>query len=131
MPFKKFWNLAPDNSQSNVLNMYVYGTICSASSFFGSEDDVVSSQFVEDLNSYPGINTINVYINSPGGSVFAAASIINQLRKHPACVHTWCDGICASAAVGILLAANPGCRHMSRATLIMDHKQGRDRKSVV
>ena len=121
MPFKKFWNLAPDNSQSNVLNMYVYGTICSASSFFGSEDDVVSSQFVEDLNSYPGINTINVYINSPGGSVFAAASIINQLRKHPACVHTWCDGICASAAVGILLAANPGCRHMSRATLLMIH----------
>lgn len=121
MPFKKFWNLAPDNSDSSILNMYVYGQICSASSFFGSQDDVVASNFVEDLNSFPNIRTINVYINSPGGSVFAAASIINQLRKHPAQVHTWCDGICASAAVGILMAADPGCRHMSRATLLMIH----------
>ena len=121
MPFKKFWNLAPDTSDESVLNMYVYGQICSASSFFGSEDDVIASNFVEDLNAYPGIRTINVHINSPGGSVFAAAAIINQLRKHPAEVHTWCDGICASAAVGILQAANPGCRHMSRATLLMIH----------
>lgn len=121
MPFKKFWNLAPDHSDESVLNMYVYGEICSASSFFGSEDDVVASNFVSDLNKYPGIKTINVHINSPGGSVFAAASIINQLRKHPAEVHTYCDGICASAAVGILQAANPGCRHMSRATLLMIH----------
>lgn len=121
MPFKKFWNLAPDNSDESVLNMYVYGEICSASSFFGSDDDVVASNFVTDLNNYPGVRKINVHINSPGGSVFAAASIINQLRKHPAEVHTYCDGICASAAVGILQAANPGCRHMSRATLLMIH----------
>ena len=59
MPFKKFWNLAPDHSDENVLNMYVYGEICSASSFFGSEDDVVASNFVSDLNQYPGIKTIN------------------------------------------------------------------------
>lgn len=121
MPFNKFWNLAPDSETPGVLNMYIYGQICAASSFFGSQDDVVASRFVEDLNAYPGIQTINVYINSPGGSVFAAASIINQLRKHPACVHTWCDGICASAAVGILMAADPDCRHMSRATLLMVH----------
>ena len=121
MPFKKFWNLAPDNSDEGVLNMYVYGEICSASSFFGSDDDVVASNFVADLNNYPGVRKINVHINSPGGSVFAAASIINQLRKHPAEVHTYCDGICASAAVGILQAADPGCRHMSRATLLMIH----------
>ena len=116
MPFKKFWNLAPDNSDSSILNMYVYGQICSASSFFGSQDDVVASNFVEDLNSFPNIRTINVYINSPGGSVFAAASIINQLRKHPAQVHTWCDGICASAAVGILMAAILFMKRMSDVT---------------
>jgi len=121
MPFKKFWNLAPDNSDATVLNMYVYGEIKSASSFFGSEDDVVAGEFVKDLNKYPGVHVINVYINSPGGSVFAAAAIRNQLRKHEAIVATWCDGICASAAVGLLLAANPGQRHMSRATLLMIH----------
>lgn len=121
MPFKKFWNLAPDQKDDTVLNMYVYGQIKSSASFFGSQDDVVAGEFVQDLNRFPNTKTINVYINSPGGSVFAAAAIINQLRKHEATVHTWCDGICASAAVGILQAANPGCRHMSRATLLMVH----------
>ena len=133
MSFKKFWNLATDASNPESLNMYVYGEICASSSFFGGEDDVVASHFVEDLNKYNGVKNINVYINSPGGSVFAAASIINQLKNHPATVHTWCDGICASAAVGILMAADPGCRHMSRSTLLMIHNpstQARGDQSV-
>ncbi len=121
MPFQKFWNLAPDNSDEGVLNMYVYGEIKSASSFFGSEDDVVAGEFVKDLDKYPDTRVINLYINSPGGSVFAAAAIRNQLRKRKAVVATWCDGICASAAVGLLLAADPGQRHMSNASLLMIH----------
>ena len=121
MPFVKFWNLAPDTEDDSILNMYVYGEIKSSRSFFGGSDNVVTSQFVEDLQQYPGVETINVYINSPGGSVYAAAAIRNQLRKHKAAVHTWCDGICASAAVGILMAADPGCRHMSSSTLLMIH----------
>ena len=121
MAFKKFWNLAPDNSDSSILNMYIYGEIKAASSFFGSSDDVVASRFVEDLNKYPDAKVINVRINSPGGSVFAAAAIRNELRNQSAEVHTWCEGICASAAVGILLAAKPENRHMSRSTLLMIH----------
>jgi ATP-dependent Clp endopeptidase proteolytic subunit ClpP len=101
--------------------MYVYGEIKSASSFFGSEDDVVAGEFVKDLDKYPSARAINLYINSPGGSVFAAAAIRNQLRKRTAVVATWCDGICASAAVGLLLAADPGQRHMSNASLLMIH----------
>lgn len=121
MPFVKFWNLAPDHSDKSVLNMYVYGEIKSASSFFGSEDDVVAGEFVKDLDKYPDAKTINLYINSPGGSVFAAAAIRNQLRNRKALVCTWCEGICASAAVGLLLAASPGQRHMSNASLLMIH----------
>jgi ATP-dependent Clp endopeptidase proteolytic subunit ClpP len=121
MAIDKFWSLALDPNDETVLNMYVYGQIKSAATFFGSEDDVIAGEFVRDLNKFPGVSTIHVHINSPGGSVFAAAAIINQLRKHSATVHTWCDGICASAAVGILQAANPGCRHMSKATLLMIH----------
>lgn len=121
MPFQRFWNMAPDSSDESVLNMYVYGEIKSASSFFGGEDDVVASEFVKDLDKYPEAKVINLYINSPGGSVFAAAAIRNQLRKRPQMVATWCDGICASAAVGLLLAANPGQRHMSNASLLMIH----------
>lgn len=120
--FTKFWNLAPDVSNPNILNMYVYGEIKTSSNWFwGSDTDVVTSSFIKDLNKYPNVDTINVYINSPGGDVYAAAAIRNQLRTHKATVHTWGDGMIASAAVGILQAADSGCRHMSRAALLMVH----------
>lgn len=121
MAFAKFWNIVPVTDDESVIDMYVYGEIKSSRSFFGSADSVVTSKFVEELNQYPNAEVINVRINSPGGSVYAAAAIRNQLRAHKAKVHTWCEGICASAAVGILLAADPGCRHMSSSTLLMIH----------
>lgn len=120
--FTKFWNLAPDVSNPNILNMYVYGEIKShGSCWFGGPSDVVTSTFIKDLNRYPDVDTINVYINSPGGEVFAAAAIRNQLRQHKATVHTWGEGLIASAAVGLLGAASPGCRHMSKSALMMIH----------
>ena len=120
--FTPFWNLAPDINKPDVLNMYVYGEIKSSSHWlFGSDTDVVTSSFIKDLNRYPDVNTINVYINSPGGDVFAAAAIKNQLKAHKAQVHTWGDGLIASAAVGLMCAADQGCRHMSKAALLMIH----------
>ena len=86
--FKQFWNLAPDENSPEVLNMYVYGEIMDQQGWFGDESDVVTSRFLQDLKQYPDVKTINVYINSPGGGVFAAAAIRNQLRQHKAVVHT-------------------------------------------
>ncbi len=119
--FKQFWNLAPDENSPEVLNMYVYGEIMDQQGWFGDESDVVTSRFLKDLKKYPDVKTINVYINSPGGGVFAAAAIRNQLRQHKAVVHTWGEGLIASAAVGLMGAADPGCRHMSNSALLMIH----------
>lgn len=118
--FQSFWNLSSDASRPGVLNMYVYGRITSSSHWlFGSDTDVVTSQFVKDLRKYPEAKRINVYINSPGGDVFAAAAINNQLKAHEAEVHSYIDGLGASAAVGLAMGAD--VVHMSRSALIMIH----------
>lgn len=118
--FQSFWNLASNAAQPDILNMYVYGRITSSSHWlFGSETDVVTSQFVKDLRKFPDAKRINVYINSPGGDVFAAAAIKNQLKAHPAEVHSFIDGLGASAAVGLSMGAD--VVHMSRSALIMIH----------
>lgn len=103
-----------------VLNMYVYGEIVTDSHwFFGSEDDVVTRNFLKDLKAYPNATRINVYINSPGGEVFAAVSIARQLKQHKAEVHTYLEGITASAATIIALSGD--VVHMSSAGLFMIH----------
>jgi HK97 family phage prohead protease len=50
---------------------------------------------------------INVRINSPGGSVFDAIAIHSALLHHPATVRTYVDGLAASAASVIAMAAGP------------------------
>jgi ATP-dependent protease ClpP protease subunit len=119
--FNKFWNLASAPTDSGVLNMYVYGAIVSSKGWFSDESDVVTSAFIKDLQRYPNVKNIRVYINSPGGEVFAAVAIMNQLKAHPAVVDTYIDGIAASAATIIAEAADPGHVHMSRSALMMIH----------
>lgn len=116
----KFWNMASNITDDSVLNMYVYGDIVTDSHWFwGSEDDVVTREFIKDLNKHPNAKRINVYINSGGGEVFAAVAIAQQLKKHKAEVHTYVEGIAASAATLIALAGD--VRHMTISGLYMIH----------
>ena len=117
--FTKFWNLASGPTNSGVLNMYVYGAIVSSRGWFSDDSDVATSSFLKDLQNYPNAKVINVYINSPGGEVFAAAAIMNQLRIHSATVNTYIDGIAASAATVIAMAGDKV--FMSRSALMMIH----------
>lgn len=116
----KFWNMVSNMSDDKVLNMYVYGDIVTESHwFFGSEDDVVTREFIKDLNNHPNVSRINVHINSGGGEVFAAVAIAQQLKKHKAEVHTYVEGLAASAATIIALAGD--VRHMTVSSLYMIH----------
>lgn len=102
--------------------MFVYGKIVSSRGFFSPADDVVSSEFVKDLQNYQDVEIINVFLNSPGGEVFAAAAIKNQLLAHRAQVNTYGDGIIASATTVIMQGGDT--RYMSRAALFMVHNPG-------
>lgn len=64
--------------------------------------------------------TINLRINSPGGDVFEARAIVTAIRQHPANVIAHVDGVAASAASYIALAANEV--EISDGAFFMIHK---------
>lgn len=78
--------------------VYIYDVI---DSYWG----VNASDFVRDLESLD-VETINLRVNSPGGSVFDGVAIMNALRRHPANVVATVDGLAASAASFIIQAAD-------------------------
>lgn len=117
--FIRFWNLSEDASSPEVLNMYVYGEIKGQKTLFGNENDAITSAFVKDLSNHPNAEVINVYINSPGGEVFAANSVMRQLKAHNAKVNVFVDGLAASAATVIAMAGD--VVNMSRSSLMMIH----------
>lgn len=52
------------------------------------------------------VSTLNVHINSPGGSVFDGFAIYNALNAHPATIIVHIDGIAASIASVIAMAGD-------------------------
>lgn len=87
--------------QKDSADVYIYEPI--GRSFWS--DGVTAKQFVKDLNALD-VKTINLHINSPGGSVFEAMAIYNALKEHPANVITNIDGVAASAATFVALAGD-------------------------
>lgn len=62
--------------------------------------------FVDNLNGAAAGDTVNLYINSVGGSVKEALGIYSTLRRCPATVVAYIDGYAASAASVIAMAAD-------------------------
>lgn len=114
----KFWDIA-STKKKDVLDMYVYGEIKTERGWFDSEDDVLTREFISDLQKYPNVKRINVHINSGGGEVFAAVAMAQQLKKHQAEIHTYVEGVAASAATIIAMAGD--VRHMTVSSLYMIH----------
>jgi ATP-dependent Clp protease protease subunit len=82
--------------------------------YLGTEiDDGVANVVVAQLLHLESENSeseINLYINSPGGSVTAMFSIYDTLQFIAAPVATTCVGQAASAAAVLLAAGTPGRR---------------------
>lgn len=79
--------------------------------------DATTAQMVKA--SVAGQMPITVQINSPGGSVTDALAIYTVLRKHPGPVTAIVDGLCASAATLVALAADEIV--MAEHSLMMVH----------
>lgn len=69
------------------------------------EERVDAKSFVADLNALD-VSKITLRINSPGGSVWDGVAIYNALRRHKAEVTCVVEGVCASIATIIALAAD-------------------------
>jgi ATP-dependent Clp protease protease subunit len=67
---------------------------------------VTAKQFIDDVKALGEVTTINLSVHSPGGSVFDGLAIYNSLAYHPAKIYGRVEGIAASAASFILMAAD-------------------------
>lgn len=80
---------------------------------------VTGKSFCEELSRIRG-DEIAVRINSPGGDVFAAFSIFDNLRQHPARVNVFIEGLAASAASVIAMAGDS--IQMTENSFVMIHE---------
>lgn len=60
---------------------------------------ISAKEFATALDQVPStVETIELYVNSPGGEVYEGIAILNMLRKHPARTVAIVEGLAASAA---------------------------------
>lgn len=109
---RKFWNWVKNEDGARTL--YLDGAIAEES-WLG--DEVTPKQFKSELVS--GEGDITIWINSPGGDVFAASQIYNMLMDYKGNVTVKIDGIAASAASVIAMAG--GEVLMSPVSMLMIH----------
>lgn len=107
----KFWNFSEDET-GRVLHLN--GTIASES---WVDDDVTPQILKNELMR--GSGPLTLWINSPGGDVFAAAQIYHMLMDYKDDVTVNIDGIAASAASVIAMAGTTV--NMSPVAMMMIH----------
>lgn len=110
---RKFWNWVK-NEGEETRTLYLSGEI-SDETWFG--DEVTPKMFKDELMA--GSGDITLWINSPGGDVFAAAQIYNMLMDYPGHVTVKIDGLAASAASVIAMAGSQV--EMSPVAMMMIH----------
>ncbi len=98
---KKFWDIK--NATSTSGDIYIYGDICS---YKWDDTDTTANSFKEDLDALGDITSLNIYVNSPGGSVFQGQAIYSMLRRHKAKINMYIDGVAASIASIIVMAGD-------------------------
>ena len=77
-----------------------------------------AKQFIDDLNQITA-SKIDLRLNTPGGSVFDGNAMFNALKRHPANITTYIDGIAAS--MGSIIALAGETVHMADNAMYMIH----------
>lgn len=90
----------------------------------GEIDDAMANNVIAELLYLDSINNndINVYINSPGGSVSAGMAIYDTINFLASDVSTTCLGIAASMASFLLAAGKKGKRFILPNADVMIHQ---------
>lgn len=109
----KFWDFIRDEATGERV-LRLEGPI-DEDSLWG--DVITPDAFRNDLEAEPG--DVTVWLNSPGGNVFAAAQIYNMLRDHKGAITVKIDALAASAASVIAMAGDTVL--MSPVSMLMIH----------
>lgn len=109
MPIPKLLQLAKNNagkskpvraeSDGKEATIYLHGVI---GGWWGDIDETMFAQAMAGIDA----DVIHLRIDSPGGDVFAARSMMTAISQHRATVIAHVDGLAASAATGICMACD-------------------------
>lgn len=117
---KKFYNI---ESQNNTTGIYIYGEIIGGSDKW-DESDVTFDDFRTALDAMNNGDTLEMYINSPGGSVFTTQGIVNMINRCKKTknikVISYIDGLGASCASWLPMVANE--IYIYNTSMLMVHK---------
>lgn len=95
--------------------VYVYDAIVSSNDFWGG---ITPLDFAKALAAFTA-PVVHVRINSPGGDVFAARAMMQSMREHPGHLIAHIDGVAASAASLLVMAARESV--IAPGALLMIH----------
>lgn len=116
-----------EERQLNVAQMDVFSRLMmDRIIFLGTQIDdytanVIQAQLLYLDSSDPG-KDISIYINSPGGSVYAGLGIYDTMQYISSDVSTICTGMAASMAAVLLVAGEKGKRFALKHSRVMIHQ---------
>jgi ATP-dependent Clp protease protease subunit len=100
----KFYRMEASTDGQSA-DVFLFGEIVPAGWEWDDTDQSAAS-FKKNLDAMGDVSTINLHINSPGGSVFEGVAIGNMLKQHKAQVHCFVDGLAASIASVIAMSGD-------------------------
>ena len=116
-----------EERQLNVTQMDVFSRLMmDRIIFLGTEIDDYTANTLQAqllyLDSADPCKDIIIYINSPGGSVYAGLGIYDTMQFINSPVATICTGMAASMAAVLLVAGNDGRRSALKHSRVMIHQ---------
>ena len=116
------------NISSSEADLFVYGEIVQEKSIDWwtgeeSQTDVGLMDFKEQLDSIGNVKKLNLYLNSPGGDVFTAStmvSMLERLKEKGTVIDAYVDGLSASACSFFMMVADN--INLYKNSTVMVHK---------
>lgn len=116
-----------EERQLNVAQMDVFSRLMMDRIIFLGTDvndytaNVIQAQLLYLDSADPG-KDVSIYINSPGGSVYAGLGIYDTMQYISSDVATICTGMAASMAAVLLVAGQKGKRFALKHSRVMIHQ---------
>lgn len=101
-------------------DLYLYGEIVDEKWW---DSDVDAKDLRDAIEGLGNGSVLNIYVNSPGGSVFVASAMVSMLeraKERGVTVNAYVDGLAASAASFLIMAADNII--MYKNSMLMIHK---------
>ena len=116
------------NITSTEADLFIYGEIVQEKSvdwWTGEESrtEIGLMDFKKSLDELGNIQKLNIYINSPGGDVFTASTMISMLERQKdkgTEINAYVDGLSASAASFLMFVADN--IYLYKNSIVMVHK---------